>query len=330
MTKKQLAFTAAKIGFTALILTWLLRSHSKMQPAQIWENIRHANPVFVLAGILLCWTPVAIAGWRWHRLLQVFQMEIPVATLICIAQIGQFFLMFLPGPTGDDLTRMLYISRLAKGRVGEACTSVLLDRLIGLSSILLVALFLVPWQWPLLAAEPKTYWMSVCILAAGGCILAGGLLFFLGNKIFLERMVGKGLQLLPASKIRTELLRINACIFTRRELIATVVAAAMITQFILCGVFCLAGRAVGIDAPFTTWIGFVPIVLAGANIVPTVAGLGVREGLMVLLLRVLAHVPADSGRAFAASIVAFSMMVAVSLLGGLVYIVYKPAKETAA
>jgi uncharacterized membrane protein YbhN (UPF0104 family) len=94
---------------------------------------------------------------------------------------------------------------------------------------------------------------------------------------------------------------------------------------ILCAVFYLAGRSVGIHLPIAIWLGFVPIVLA-ANTVPiTIAGLGVRESLLVLFLHVLANV--DSNLATAASFVAFSITLAVCLLGGVVYIFYKPAKK---
>ena len=76
--------------------------------------------------------------------------------------IAQFFSIFLPGSAGDDLTRMLYISRLAPGRVGEACATVLLDRFIGLTSVLLLALFCVPWQWSLMSDfKLQTHWIAV-------------------------------------------------------------------------------------------------------------------------------------------------------------------------
>src|SRR4029453_15432723 len=99
---------------------------------------------------------MVIAGWRWQRLLQIFDITVPLKSLICIVPIGQFFAVFLPASPGDDLTRMLYISRIAPGRVGEACTTVVLDRGFGLSSILLLALLGIPWQWSVLANSTQT------------------------------------------------------------------------------------------------------------------------------------------------------------------------------
>jgi uncharacterized membrane protein YbhN (UPF0104 family) len=72
----------------------------------------------------------------------------------------------------------------------------------------------------------------------------------------------------------------------------------------------------------------VPIAIA-ANAFPiTVAGIGVREYLLVLFLGVLAHVPGET--ALAASLLVLGMTLAVSLLGGAVYIVYRPKRDASA
>jgi len=86
--------------------------------------------------------------------------------------------------------------------------------------------------------------------------------------------------------------------------------------------FYLAGVSVGIRLPLFSWFAFVPIGLA-ANALPlTIARLGVREYLLVLFLSVTAQV--ESERALAASFVVFAMILSVALLGGLLYIFYRP------
>lgn len=322
MSRRQAAFLLAKAGFTAGALWFLFR---KVDPLRVWETIRSANPVYIAGGILFCWLGVAIAGWRWHRLLHIFGIEIRLQSLICIAQVGQFFTMFLPGPTGDDLTRMLYISRLAKGRVGTACTTVVIDRIIGLVSILVLAVFCIPWQWHLLSMSRQTYWMGLVILAAGGIISVLGAIFFLLRPpahLWLERLLGS----LPASNVRNEIIKTWRLLSLNKRSIAQVICAAFTTQVLICLLFYLAGAAVGIHTSFLVWLSFIPIVLA-ANAVPiTVAGIGVREYLLVLFLGVLGGV--DSERAVAASLVAFSMILAVCLLGGVLYIFYRPKAKS--
>jgi len=321
MNKRQAAFLVAKMLFAVAVLGFLLH---KVDAARVWNSARGANRACVGAGILLCLATVFISGWRWHRLLAVLQIKIPVLPLVCVVQIGQFFLMFLPGPVGDDLTRMLYISRLAKGRAGEACSTVVLDRVLGLASVFALAVLCVPWQWRLLAASYQTYWLAVGMLAVGFTVCVCGILFLIAGHP-THRWFEHRLRSFPAFDFRDELATIWGLFCLNKRCIVQVVAAACVTQLLLCILFYLAGAAVGIRMPLTVWLSFVPVVLA-ANAVPiTLAGLGVREYLLVLFLGVLGNIGAE--RALAASFVAFSMMFAVCLFGGVVYILYRPKQS---
>jgi glycosyltransferase 2 family protein len=86
--------------------------------------------------------------------------------------------------------------------------------------------------------------------------------------------------------------------------------------------FYLAGTSVGLHIPMLAWLGVVPIILAASAVPITIAGIGVREYLLVLFLGVLANINGE--KALAASLITFSMMLAVCLAGGIVYIFYRP------
>ncbi len=322
MNVRRAIFLAAKLVFAAAVLTLLLH---KVDAGRVWTSVRNADRMSFAAGVGLVLLLVVIAGWRWHRLLAVFQIDIPLTSLISIAWIAQFFAMFLPGQTGDDLTRMFYISRLAKGRVGEACTTVLLDRIIGLSSVLVLAVICMPWHWRILATSRQTYWLAFAIVVSGGGVcLFGGIFFIAGHPT--HKWFEKRLRSLPAHNLRDEFARIWGLLCANKSALAQVIGAAIATQLVLCVLFFLAGLSVGIHASLFVWLTFVPVVLA-ANALPiTVAGLGVREYLLVLFLAVIAHV--ENERALAASFVAFSMILVVCLLGGLLYIFYRPKPKS--
>lgn len=321
MTRRRLLFFVAKLFVAGAIIGWLFR---KIDPGHVWINLRGAQKGPILAGILLCLGTVILAGWRWQRLLRIFQINLPLKALICIAQIGQLFVMFLPGPTGDDLTRMLYISRLAPGRVGEACTTVLLDRCLGLACVLMLAALCIPWQWDVLATSPQTHWLALFIMIAGAGVWVCVVLFFLAGHP-TQQWFEKRLRSLPAHSWRDEITRIWGLLCANKRILAQVIAAATVTQLLLCLVFYCAGISVGIRAPVSIWLSFAPIVLS-ANVLPiTVAGLGVREYLLVLFLGLLAHV--EKELALAASLVVFSIILAICLLGGPLYVFYRPQRK---
>lgn len=321
MNWKGTALTILKVGFAGGILFWLFH---KVNAPHIWDCIREAHLAPILIGVLLAEMTVLIAAWRWKQLLSVFQIKGRFRALFCIAQMGQFFMIFLPGPTGDDLTRMLYISRLAKGRVVEACTSVAIDRLIGLGSILLLAVICIPSQWELLVSTFTTHWMAVGIMIFGAITVAIGVFFFLAGhptRLWFQHQ----LRAFPARGCRDEVARIWGLLCDSKPALARVITAAVGTQFLVCTMFYLAGMAVGLHIPMLIWMGVVPIILAASAVPITIAGIGVREYLLVLFLGVLANV--DQEKALAASLIVFAMILSVSLLGGIVYIFYRPKKE---
>jgi glycosyltransferase 2 family protein len=321
VTKRQAAFLVLKLAFAATVLAWLFH---KVNGRRVIETVVSAGRAEIAGGVLLCLGMVIIAGWRWHRWLAIFDIDVPTGPLICIAQIGQFFVMFLPGPLGDDLTRMLYISRLAPGRVGEACTTVLLDRCIGLAAVLVLAVVCIPWQWHVLSSARETRWLALIILSAGAAISFLGAVFFLvGHPTHL--WFEKRLRSLPAHSLRDEAARIWGLLCANKRSIAQIGCAALATQLLSCMVFYLAGRSVGLHVSLLGWLTFIPIVLASNALPITYAGLGVREYLLVLFLGVTAQVEGE--RALAASLIVFSIMLIVCLLGGMVYILYRPKRD---
>ena len=318
MTARSAIFPALKVAFAGGILFWLFH---KVNAPHVWDCMREAHLTPILMGILLAETTILVAAWRWQQLLSVFQIKGRFRALFCIAQMGQFFMIFLPGPTGDDLTRMLYISRMAKGRAVEACISVAIDRLIGLGSILILAVICIPFQWELLASTVSTHWMALGIVTFGGITIVAGIFFFLvghPTRLWFQHQ----LRSLPAKGFRDEVARIWGLLCDSKPAVARVITAAVGTQILVCTMFYLAGMAVGLHIPMLIWMGVVPIILAASAVPITIAGIGVREYLLVLFLGVLANV--DQEKALAASLIVFAMILSVSLLGGIVYIFYRP------
>jgi uncharacterized membrane protein YbhN (UPF0104 family) len=317
MSFRSTLWFLAKLAFAVAVVWWLL---NKVDAAEVWSLVRAARFSPVAFGVVIGVLMIALAAWRWMKLLGVFGISLPWRQLFCINWVGQFFMMFLPGPSGDDLTRMLYISRLAKGRVGLACSTVLVDRCIGLASVFILALFCLPVQWQLLASNTQTQWLAIVVLIGAIGVAGAGVLFLLGSRDD-SALVRRLLHLLPAGKVRTTLDDSWSLLRANKLVLCQVFGAALLTQLLNCGAFYCAGLAVGVTASFAAWSSFVPVVLA-ANILPiTLAGLGVREYLLVLFLGVVAGTAPE--QALAASAIAFGMMLFVSLAGGGVYLFFR-------
>lgn len=318
MSVKSYLVLLAKACIAGAILWWLF---GRIDAAKFWGLLSSTKPAPLVGILVIGAMIVLIAAWRWQKLLTVFKIHARLRSLFCIAWIGQFFLIFLPGPIGDDAARMIYISRAALGRAGEACLSVMLDRAIGLGSVLVMCMFVVPLQWGFLRSSVPTFCIASAVLFAGFCFLVAATWFLVCGRPLPDS--GGLLCMLSKGRLRSEATRLWDLATGAKSEVYQVFGAALLIQLLNCAAYWLAGKSVGIAVPFLAWLSFVPVILA-ANVIPlTIAGLGVREYLLVLFLNVVGGVSAE--QALASSLVIFGAMIAVSSVGGLVYIFYPGA-----
>lgn len=321
---RKLLFLLIKLLVATAAVFWLQK---KVDVHNVVRVLKEADPVFVCGAFLISILNLLNGGFRWNRLLDALRIRIPMGTLTCIAQIGQFFAVFLPGTAGDDVTRFVYIARLAPGRVREACATVLLDRVIGLSCLFTLAFFCIPSNWSLLQGQASTRWIATGFSAIGGLVLLAGVLFFGLHAATLKRLINFFEAPLKRFRIAGELAEMARTFADNRRTLAVVTAAALLTQSMICVVFYLAARAVGIELPLLSWMSFVPVIVASGALPITFAGIGVREYLLLLFVGGTA-VGANQERILAASILILAVAVAMALIGGLVYLVYRPLAKS--
>lgn len=310
--------TVAKVGLAALML-WLLLREADM--AVLGRTLAEASRPLLLLGVALNVATVLIAGLRWKLLVRSVGLHLRWRDLTCFAFIGQFFATFLPGPVGDDAARMVCVARVAGDKRPLALSSVVLDRLIGLSVILILGLLVMPWHYELLSDNPQTALLASGLVAGGVAVVVFLGVFFAVPRRWLHSGGKWLMNLFPAGHWRLQAGRFAGAYLDHRRTLAWVMLAALGTQVVLCVLFWTAGLAVGITLALPLWFGFVPVVLAANALPVTVAGLGIREYLVVLFLGVLGNVPQEL--ALAASFAAFGMMLATNLLGGAVFLCYR-------
>jgi uncharacterized protein (TIRG00374 family) len=285
-----------------------------------------AKTGFLWVAALLALLPVLISGFRWRILLGTLGIHLPAARLALICQIGQFFGVLVPGTAGDDGTRLLYVSRLAPGRAGQACSTVLLDRFIGFCCLFVLSLFGIPLNWDLLGAESATRALAAAFLAAGFGVVAGWVLLFCLKTSQLGRLVGFVRTRFRSSKIVEEWAAAANIFVRHRFALLGVAGAAMCTQILICANYWLIGAAVGIELPFSAWASFVPVIVLAGVLPITFAGIGVRDYLLFLFLGISMNGEGDRLAALSMLLLSFTLFSA--LLGGGCYLFYRSKTDT--
>ncbi len=116
-----------------------------------WDNIRRAigdmTPrAWVFGAVaILCGNVLSIL--RWQMLMRGVGLTTTVWDAIRLGFIGIFFNSVVPGLTGGDAIKAIYVVRENPTRRADAFVSVIVDRVIGIASLALISAVVIPFDF---------------------------------------------------------------------------------------------------------------------------------------------------------------------------------------
>lgn len=287
-------------------------------PRELWRTIRLVRPIPLVLSLGFMGLTILVGVWRWRRVLRVQGLDLPFGRAAEISLVAHFFNSFLLGSTGGDVLKAYYAARETHRKKTEAVVTVFVDRLIGLSAMLLFAVLMMLPNLALLHQQPRLLAVAWCILAMFvGCAAVVALSFWGGvsrswpqARLWLRR--------LPKGETLERCL--DACRSFGRErrfLLETLGLSMLLNVVCVCQYLALA-RGLGTSVVPLALFLIVPMVVCIAALPITPSGLGVRENLYVLLLcgPGIGVAPTE---ALSLSLLAYAGSLVWSLFGGLVY-----------
>jgi uncharacterized protein (TIRG00374 family) len=321
---KRVALTAFQVVITIAIVWWVF--HDPVKRAEIGQTIARAEGEWLAIGLFGYGIVELISAARWQLLLRVQDLRLSFSRVLSLTMIGVFFNFFIPGGTGGDAVKMFYLVKETPGRRGMAILSVVVDRLIGLFALIVFAGVLIglKWQWLRTAPETKP-WLY---LALG--VLAASLLFLAGT--FLVTGLGLVHRLPAKFPGRDKLAELAMAYNVYGRAILPCGAAFVLSIFAhvgYYGVFYCAIRALassGMEIPtLAKFYAIMPIIGTITSLPISIGGVGWREKLFEDFLGGL--LAATAGVAVAISSMGYLMTLAWGLVGGAVYMFYRPSEH---
>ncbi len=283
------------------LMAWALRG---VEWERLREVLRGVDWRWWLASLCVVLAVQWVAAARWAVLARPVGFDFPLSVFVRRFFEGLFFNMFLPTSIGGDVVKAYRLADTNAGRVLAGCT-VLADRLAGLTAMGLIAGT---------ALVVKRFSLSLLPALAVAAVLVGTTI------AVAHALVG-------------HLDRIAAC-FPRSRTVDAVVARllpyqqrpALVTSAIgwgllvqiggIVGAACL-GRALAIDVPLTAWFTVVPLMNLATVLPISIGGVGVREGMMSVLL---APYGVAQERAVAVGLLTLLVVMCCGLVGGCVFL----------
>jgi uncharacterized protein (TIRG00374 family) len=258
-------------GLTAYVL-W--RSH----PREVLTAAADADWGSIGVAALLVLVDRSLMAYRWVLLLCIVERRFrpPLPALMRIFFVSTFAGTFLPASVGGDAVRAYSLARLSV-RGEDAVASVFMDRMLGVASILLLALIGLT-----LVAGPVNEGPVVAALAGAAVICAATVLLIFSRRIAMAvaSLTGR----LPVAVLRDAAGRVLESIRKYAAypgVLASVLVCSAAVQAIRVVQAYYLGRSLGIDAMLSTYFAFVPVILLIMLLPVTFNGIGTSQAAFV-------------------------------------------------
>ncbi len=321
---KKAVITTLQVGFTLTVLVLVFRDPAKR--AEMAKVLAGASAWGLFAGFVVYGLVELIAGVRWHMLLRVQGIVLARGRLVALVFIGLFFNFFIPGGTGGDVVKIFYLLKETPGRRAPALLSVVVDRLIGIIALTFIAGFFAVTRWHWLIGSPETaryVWPVLIVLGSS----LGGLHFT--YIVARHNLIHKLPARMPGRDKLAELavgynLYGKAWGATLAAFVLSIAGHLGYFAVFYCAAesFHLAGTRIPTLAELCA---IMPIVNTITALPISLGGIGVREGLFELFLGQLCQVSAAV--AVMISSVGYLLTLAWGLIGGIIYMFYRPSEH---
>jgi uncharacterized protein (TIRG00374 family) len=308
-----------KIAVAIGVIYWM--AHSGKLNLQVVGRAFQEQWPLALFLVLTLYLQVAIISWRWNLLNGALGFGISYREAFSLSMIGLLFTVVIPGSVGGDVIKAYYVGTRVPKRRAHALTTILMDRFLGLLSLLTLCTAGVCWNAHVILANKVMTTLATFVVAAflGSSLLliaavlfsnqVTGLLRRLVERVPLAHHAVKSFEALEAFRTKPGVLLIGVLITLPSHLIACL------------GMRVAMGMVGAADMPLERFLLIVPLGLISTVIPLSPGGVGIGQAAFFGLGEALSRgTGADVSNAFT---VYQTLQVAVYLSGFVSYLSHK-------
>lgn len=296
------------VAVTAYVL-WRAR------PGAVLDVLVHADLRWIGLAIALVVLDRTLMAYRWIVLLCPIDpaMRPPLSEVIRIFFVSSFAGTFLPASIGGDVVRAFGLSQL-RVAPGQAVASVLMDRLLGVVSILIMGIIgLMLAQTQDLASIRS---IEVPLLVTAVVSACAAAVVFSESAAALAESIALRLPIAVVRRLATDLTRATRAYGRHHAELANVLLGSLGVQVLrIVQAYCL-GRALAIDLSVLAYFAFVPLILLVMLLPVSINGIGPSQ---VAFVWFFGRAGVPDAQSFALSLLFVALGIVGNLPGGLIY-----------
>ena len=299
-----------RLGVSAALLYFVLRS---IDLPAFWERVKSMNPAWILLALAAYAFTQSIAVWRWNRLLRAQHIEVERRRLTESIWVSMFFNNFLPSNIGGDVVRIADTAPAA-GSKTLAMTVILVDRVLGLTALVIIAASGALVATLLGVHIPGARWLWLASgLGAVAAISVIAMPQLVGHALMPVRALNKPWLTERAQRLEDAVIRFR----NAPAAVAGAFAGAMVVQITLVAFYLLTAEGLSVPLPIFLGAVLIPVSLVVQMAPVSINGFGVREAVFAFFFRRFG-LPTDA--AVALSLVSTGMVMGLSLVGGFFFL----------
>jgi uncharacterized protein (TIRG00374 family) len=297
------------LSITLLIALLLLVDRDSLLQAFVEMDAR-----LFFAGFFVYVCSVGVWSFRWLLIIRAAGESVSYIRVFLTTLVGIFFSQFLPAMVGTDVARMVELSDEA-GTNARIVSTVLLDRLIGLISLVVMALVALFFSYQITGGQDSS--IAIMTVGAFAALIVGWFVFF--NRQLMRRF--NWIFKLPfAGRVETSIRNLYESLHylqNQPRLLVSALSVSFLMQIIEIGSIVFIARALNIQIPIVDFFIFIPLIWIVTTIPISISGLGLREGAFAVFF---GQVGVPSFDAVALSLLYYAHHLILGVVGGLVFL----------
>jgi hypothetical protein len=304
--------TLAQAAVTVGLLWWLF--HDPGRREKMWEALDSADWRWMLAAFAAAGVCEFFGIVRWKLFLRMLHVEVGNWELTKLFFIGAFFNQFLPGTTGGDVARVIFLMRDHPEHKAAGFLSVAVDRVLAVLVLVLMGLGFAwtrsAWFAQSFAVGTLMQYFAIVLFVMLAALAAS---FLLTSRHVVLRLPKRFPLKRPIVKLSTVW---QLCIENRREaLMGALYTVPMLLAYFAA--FAFAAKAFTTEVSFWDMTSIMPLITAVSSLPISLNGMGVREALFEELLYELCGLA--RGKGLLISISGMLVYLAWGLVGAVFY-----------
>jgi uncharacterized protein (TIRG00374 family) len=288
----------------ALLFGQVLKREDRPGLASVVRRVRFWPAVLVIPALGLLYLFQAL---RWRLLLKANDFDVPTGRAFRITWAGAFFNQILPGSVGGDVAKALIVAQ-GEERKAAVFGTVILDRLVGLATVVIIATLAI---LPVLGRDElrPVVWLIVVLLAGGA---VGMTVYF--NPALRRRLKARRLPFREVLEEVDDVLKTMH--HAPRTILEAVGLSAAGQAATILGIYALAVSLGAGDVPVGDFFLIEPIIFLVTAVPVSVGGWGVEQ---VAYAHLFGMAGMAATTAVALSVVYKLSVLALSLPGGVLF-----------